>query len=118
PDAVFAGRRPDADFWHHGLHQSGAWLAVYDRRLLRGNLQRADGIVLARAAAGADRHRRGGRTARDCGVASPVPARSYVAGVGDVRTDPNLQRGGPHDLGRPAADAQYPAATGATGRTA
>ena len=56
PAAVSAGGRIDAGVRHHGPGQSGARLALHDRRLFRRHFRRLDRQLRARRRAGARRH--------------------------------------------------------------
>ena len=99
PAAVPAGGGVDAGVRHHGPRQPGAWFALHDGRLFRGDLRGLDRKFPPRHRAGARRdaaarHRAGIRRA-----AASLRPRSSRPCAGDVRADSVLQRCGAADLG-------------------
>src|SRR5712692_6064848 len=102
-DAVPARRRADARVRHHGHDQPGARLALHARRLPRLELRADDGLVHRRGAARDPGHRGPRDDSGNFGIENPLCARPSLPGAGNLRADPDHQRGDAPGLGSDAA---------------
>src|SRR6266545_5906394 len=102
--AIFAGRRPDAYFRHHGFGEPRAWFAVHGGRVLRRHVRGIDGKFCRRGAARACRDAFGRYGSGGDRATSALWSRPSRPRARHLWADPVLQRAGAHRLGTGGAE--------------